>query len=42
MRVSLLLLHDLAGMAILVLLIGLTFLGLALTRKPGEKVRDDR
>ena len=42
MRVSLLVLRDLIWLAIFVLLIGLTILALALTRKPGEKVRDDR
>ena len=42
MRVSLLVLRDLIWLAIFVLSIGLTILALALTRKPGPKVRDDR
>jgi hypothetical protein len=42
MRVSLLLLRDLAWMALLLLSIGLTFLTLAVTRDRGEKTRPDR
>jgi hypothetical protein len=41
MRVSLLLLHDLAWMAVLLLSIGLAVLTLAVTRDQGEKARSD-
>jgi hypothetical protein len=42
MRVSLLLLRDLAWMALLMLGIGLAFLTLAVTRNQGEKTGPDR
>jgi len=42
MRVSLLLMRDLAWMALLLLCIGLTFLTLAVTRNRAEKSARDR
>ena len=42
MRVSLLVLRDLVWLAILVLSIGLTIAGLALTREHGEQRQRDR